>query len=38
MDWLPRYSDLKRAIRAYGFLVDSPSKFSSDIEWFMLAF
>ncbi|PIN09608.1 hypothetical protein CDL12_17816 [Handroanthus impetiginosus] len=29
IDWLPRYSDLKRAIQAYGF---SLSKFSSDID------
>ncbi|KAI3450624.1 hypothetical protein Pfo_007289 [Paulownia fortunei] len=32
IDWLPRYSDLKRALQAYGFLLDSPSKFSSDID------
>ncbi|EYU37035.1 hypothetical protein ABFS82_04G200200 [Erythranthe guttata] len=32
IDWLPRYSDLKRALLAYGFLLDSPSKLSSDID------
>ncbi|KAL6506425.1 hypothetical protein OROGR_024606 [Orobanche gracilis] len=32
IDWLPRYSDLKRALRAYGFLLDSPSKLSTDID------
>ncbi|KAH6818875.1 hypothetical protein C2S51_002478 [Perilla frutescens var. frutescens] len=31
IDWLPRYSDLKRALQTYGFLFDSSSKFSSDI-------
>ncbi|KAK6141734.1 hypothetical protein DH2020_024536 [Rehmannia glutinosa] len=32
IDWLPRYSDLKGALQAYGFLLDSSSKFSSDID------
>ncbi|KAL3618743.1 hypothetical protein CASFOL_037405 [Castilleja foliolosa] len=32
IDWLPKYSDLKRALKAYGFLLDSPSKFSSDVD------
>ncbi|XP_057800779.1 uncharacterized protein LOC131016168 isoform X2 [Salvia miltiorrhiza] len=32
IDWLPRYSDLKRALQTYGFLFDSSPKSSSDIE------
>ncbi|KAL0436379.1 UNVERIFIED_CONTAM: hypothetical protein Sradi_0345800 [Sesamum radiatum] len=32
IDWLPGYSDLRRALQSYGFLLDSPSKFSSDID------
>ncbi|KAL0369608.1 UNVERIFIED_CONTAM: hypothetical protein Sangu_0278900 [Sesamum angustifolium] len=32
IDWLPGYSDLRRALQSYGFLLGSPSKFSSDID------
>ncbi|GER39694.1 hypothetical protein STAS_16325 [Striga asiatica] len=32
IDWLPSYSDLKIALNAYGFLMDSPSKFSSEVD------
>lgn len=32
IDWLPSYSDLKRAFDIYGYLLDSPSKRSSDID------
>ncbi|KAL3828499.1 hypothetical protein ACJIZ3_017301 [Penstemon smallii] len=32
IDWLPRYSDLKRALEIYGFLLDLPSSISSDID------
>lgn len=32
IDWLPSYSDLKRALGMYGYLLDSPSKLSSDID------
>ncbi|KAL6976371.1 hypothetical protein U1Q18_025157 [Sarracenia purpurea var. burkii] len=29
IDWLPNYSELKRALEIYGFLLDFPSNFSS---------
>ncbi|XP_020552430.1 uncharacterized protein LOC105170218 [Sesamum indicum] len=32
IDWLPGYSDLRRALQSYGFLLGSPSNFSSDID------
>lgn len=32
VDWLPRYSDLKRALQIYGYNFDSYSKFTSDID------
>ncbi|KAL0460137.1 UNVERIFIED_CONTAM: hypothetical protein Slati_0640900 [Sesamum latifolium] len=32
IDWLPGYSDLRRALQSYGFLLGSPSKSSSDID------
>ncbi|XP_052188036.1 uncharacterized protein LOC127798485 isoform X2 [Diospyros lotus] len=32
IDWLPKYFELKRALEIYGFLMDLPSKFPSDVE------
>uniref|UniRef100_A0A5B7B6P0 Uncharacterized protein n=1 Tax=Davidia involucrata TaxID=16924 RepID=A0A5B7B6P0_DAVIN len=32
IDWLPNYYELKRALEIYGFLLDSLSKFSSNME------
>ncbi|CAA0815032.1 Unknown protein [Striga hermonthica] len=32
IDWLPSYSDLKIALNAYGFLMDSSSKLSSEVD------
>ncbi|KAK4440686.1 hypothetical protein Salat_0403500 [Sesamum alatum] len=32
IDWLPGYSDLRRALQSYGFLLGSLSKSSSDID------
>uniref|UniRef100_A0A5B7BZX9 Coiled-coil SMC6 And NSE5 INteracting (CANIN) domain-containing protein n=2 Tax=Davidia involucrata TaxID=16924 RepID=A0A5B7BZX9_DAVIN len=32
IDWLPNYSELKRALKIYGFLLDSPSNSSSNME------
>ncbi|CAL5436149.1 unnamed protein product [Camellia sinensis] len=32
IDWLPNYSELKGALEIYGFILDSPSKFSSNME------
>lgn len=32
IDWLPKFSEIKRALEIYGFWSDFPSKFSSDVE------
>ncbi|KAI8530661.1 hypothetical protein RHMOL_Rhmol11G0077000 [Rhododendron molle] len=32
IDWLPNYSEIKKALEIYGFLSDFPSRFSSDVE------
>ncbi|XP_058223813.1 uncharacterized protein LOC131333352 [Rhododendron vialii] len=32
IDWLPNYSEIKRALEIYGFRSDFPSRFSSDVE------